>query len=199
MKHATFIHVPKTGGTSVFSTLWLAEQQHKNFHLWRGHETGLCRIEKLTAILGESVAMNFWHESFRFSFVRNPWDRHVSCYHAFGDTDQLSFEDWILSGSLIRHDFSLLFTGDIRPDILNQSSFLLDRDGNDMTDFIGRFENLQEDFDTVCSIMNILSTDVGHLNRSEDRDYRTYYTSNETKDLVAAKDRWVIDRFGYTF
>jgi len=82
---------------------------------------------------------------------------------------------------------------------LNQSSFLLDRDGNDMTDFIGRFENLQEDFDTVCSIMNILSTDVGHLNRSEDRDYRTYYTSNETKDLVAAKDRWVIDRFGYTF
>lgn len=66
-------------------------------------------------------------------------------------------------------------------------------------DFVGRFENLQEDFDYVCDRVRIKRKKLTHANKSKrDRDYRKYYDS-ETKEIVAKKYADDIGRFGYEF
>ena len=58
-----FIHINKTGGTSIEKALGL-EKDH------------LTASEKKTAIGKQK-----WKKIYSFAFVRNPWDKVVSHYH----------------------------------------------------------------------------------------------------------------------
>jgi len=77
--------------------------------------------------------------------------------------------------------------------------FALDKKGDPIVDFIGRYENLQEDFNKVCKAIGIAPVKLLHKNKSErPKDYREAY-NNKTKEIVArvfAKD---IELFKYTF
>ena len=62
-----FIHIPRTGGTSI----------EKSFGLTLGNE----EKHLSAAELREKAGPEKWAQSFVFSFVRNPWDRIISLYH----------------------------------------------------------------------------------------------------------------------
>lgn len=78
-----------------------------------------------------------------------------------------------------------------------QKEFLTDRDGKLMVDFVGRFENLQEDFRHVCKTIGI-ECSLPHVNRSQHVDYRTYY-NDKTIQLVYEHFKEDIEMFGYAF
>ena len=75
-----FIHIPKTGGTSIAEpdyeggngalAGYLGEQDYA--------QAGHIRAVGLKQRIGAS-----WDQYFKFAFVRNPWDRLVSLYHYF--------------------------------------------------------------------------------------------------------------------
>jgi hypothetical protein len=132
--------------------------------------------------------------SFKFAFVRNPWDWQVSNYHyvrqrtdhpfhaqyaRFRDFDD--YLDWRIN--------------DEGPEL--QQEFVLDDAGELIVDFVGHFESLAEDFATVCRRIGI-PAELPHINRSEHSDYREHYTA-ATRDLVAEAYRSDIDYFGYDF
>ena len=87
-----------------------------------------------------------------------------------------------------------------------QYKFVLDKKGNILVDFIGRFENFEND---VCYVLRILnnqtsSTDkihfetMPHLNQSSRTHYYEYYDS-ESKEIVEHLYKKDIELFNYTF
>lgn len=138
---------------------------------------------------------NDYEGYFKFSFVRNPWDRIVSCYfnkvlgqsyNAFQECFGKDFEyfiDFINRQNVDKAD----------PHIRSQSSLL---PLNDL-DFIGRFENFEEDLKYVFGVINIDPL-ICHKNFSQHEHYSHYYTER-TRDIIADKYKEDIENFGYKF
>ena len=65
--------------------------------------------------------------------------------------------------------------------------------------FVGRFENLNKDFDTILNRIQLgISSSLPHLNKSTDGEFRTQYTPHKV-DQVAEMRARDIACFGYTF
>jgi hypothetical protein len=201
-----FIHIDKAAGTSIQRALQphalqRADNRGRRRLVWLGALNrlgGLHRIlefpEHVTACtVKKCLPAQFYARSFKFAFVRNPWDRLVSRYayllrsknhprHKFVKAMQ-SFEDY-LSWEIAR--------GKMR-----QTDYVCDARGNLIVDFIGYFERLDEDFAKVCAQLNV-KAELPRANTSSHRDYRTYYTP-ATRELVATHFQRDLELFGYDF
>lgn len=129
---------------------------------------------------------------FIFTFVRNPYDRIVS-YFSWGKFNNphnfIDFESFVKT-RLSKKDF---FNGDFK-----LQTFSIDDPGK--CDFIGRFENFADDFDTVMKMLGIKFDGLTmHRNKMKRDEYRKYYTSSEIKDIVTEKFQKDIETFDYTF
>jgi hypothetical protein len=199
---AIFVHIPKTGGQSV-ANVFLAVHGltwDKREALLMAHNPDPARGPKRLAHLKASEYVACGHVGqqtfdcyFKFSFVRNPWDRAVSYFHyaPFGEKAGIPF------GKFIEDLGARRAAGDLRFE--QQVRFVCDREGRCLVDFIGRFENLQEDFAKICDRLKLGAQSLSHTNAAPARKpYREYYDA-KTRELVAALFREDIERFGYTF
>jgi len=204
---AIFIHIPKTGGQSICRALGAQSvlvrgtirrrklvQGNRFFTI--GHHWPARKIKKCLDSL--DVPMQ-WDSCFRFSFVRNPWDRVVSLYffkkmregekYPFkNDQDKkrianMTFEEWIIRVLQNRH-------------IKNQYDYIT-VNNKVVTDFIGRFEAIQSDFKNLCDKLEYRAI-LPHVCKSKHDHYSKYY-SKHTKELVADFFRKDINYFGYSF
>jgi len=80
----------------------------------------------------------------------------------------------------------------------NQLDYLKDRDGNIGVDFIGRFENLQEDYNKVMTTIGLPERTLKHINKYERNDYRKYYSDKDIEKVFQLYKR-DIEYFNYTF
>jgi len=213
LKHRfLFVHIAKTGGTSVRSALqglrwrdpwyWPIFLCSRLSHL-SGHRiaTKLPRHAKIVAAK-ELLPREFFDSLFKFAFVRNPWDLQVSSFHHIrrerpqylgGHEDFESFLRWKL-------DPQRPYQYHVDTSIELQSDYLIDLHGEVVVDFIGRYERLDEDFAHACARIGIRQPPLPHRRKAADRtkDYRTYYT-DETARLVADRFRRDIEILGYRF
>ena len=182
-KNVIFIHIPKTAGSSIRSSL-------KDLPL-KPRNAGIDRHFKALAIRSR-VDLELFNSSFKFAFVRNPWDRQVSLYHYILKTSiHPTHEKTKLLGCFKTFVFS---RAKLR---FSQYSWISDKEGNLLVDFVGRFENLEADFQTLCTKIGI-STKLEHVNATDHLHYQHYY-DDETRDLTARMHSEDIERFGYTF
>ena len=215
-----YTRIPKTGSTSVTGHLTenmdeLRDKQHRApWHI-------LDEINPRTL------------DYFKFTFVRNPWERCVSRYFweryfkgrwapkegylngnstfaefakskgpPYGPNDERKF--YVpLSG---RNKRNTRLRGNLRRIRIraqkspweNQLDWISDENGVVLTDFVGRFENLQEDFNIVCDKIGIPQRKLPHKHKSEHKHYTEYY-DEESKQIVAEKYAKDIEYFGYKF
>jgi hypothetical protein len=132
---------------------------------------------------------------FTFSFVRNPWSRFVSLYRATGFNMRFQFKLFVL------YEFKKMGLEYYSWFFSPQSDFIIDEEGNPLVDFIGKFENLQNDFSHVCGQIGIPVTELSHTNKSKTKipkPWQDYY-DDETKEFVGDFYQRDIDLFGYEF
>jgi hypothetical protein len=186
-----FVHVPRTGGTSVTDVL---------FGQFIGH---FSLIDLLDAAPKDVRALP------RFAITRNPWDRLVSAW-AFAkagsgidgrvrisqpeqyavpafDSFERFVHEWLTPRSTSPLD------GIFRP----QHSYLLDRHGKLDFSHCGRLEQLDKTQEWLASISR-KSSDFGNKNATQRFDYRPYYNA-ETRDIVARIYSRDIEVLGYDF
>ncbi len=138
---------------------------------------------------------------FQFAFVRNPWDRLVSC---FLDKTKMSIgTKWQLRDYKKYKNYSFTdFVHAIKNDDINKCNshhrLQYNLINHNYVDFIGRFENLQTDFNTICDKIKIPRKQLPHKNKTEHTHYSEYY-NDETKNIVAEKYAKDIDYFNYKF
>ena len=201
-KKFLFVHIFKTAGTSITDSLarfcyrpdstrpsnWMA---FFSTNWTKIHRKPIKKHATATEIR-DSLDREIFNSVFKFTFVRNPWDWQVSLYHyILENPENHGYEETMKMGSFRNFVFSrekLSFT---------QTSCLVDESGNLLVDFVGKFENLDEDFQTICHKVGI-SANLPHINKSKRTRYQGYYDA-ETRDLTARLYAEDIERFGYTF
>lgn len=193
---AIFVHVPKTGGSTI-STLLRHERLlglKRNDPDPRTHKHAT--LFEHMAALGDEA-----DDYFKFSFVRNPWDRLVSAYHYVVErrtgefpavAAHKSFADF--AAAISRRPEEFLESDYFRP----QSSFLIDDAGNMPLDFLGKYETFEDDLQTVLTRLGIRRTLMQHRKRSKHSDYREYYDAG-MRDAIAEIYRKDLEAFGYEF
>ena len=165
-----------------------------------------------------------WDSYFKFVFIRNPWDWVVSewKYHfkprkvnvaslinnpiattryiknsqkikALNSKNSFSSEDINYLFAHLKHFFPVLPNASG----LYQSHYVFDIDGDRLVDFVGRFENIQNDFEVIKDRLG-LDVCLPHLNSTKRDTYKTYFTQ-DSKERVAQLWKKDIDNFGYKF
>ena len=142
---------------------------------------------------------------FKFTFVRNPWDRVLSLYHVFKNRLHITFEEFVfdyltrLSVELDKDSFDRLsgVENSLHRHCLCQHISFHNGEEN-YVDFIGRFETLEDDLNLIKKELNV-DGGLPHLNRSKKRKLPKDYYSDETVLAVSNLYKKDIDLLGYKF
>jgi hypothetical protein len=156
-----------------------------------------------------------WNKYYKFCFARNPWDRMVSAFYFkkkminilntthISDTTRLMERKWFQDTLLGAREFSEWILKQNNSEypasyIVPFQKPLVFENGNTLVDYIGRFENLQEDFNIICDKIGIPRQELPHKNATKHKHYTEYY-DDETREIVAERYANDIEYFGYEF
>ena len=166
-----FIHVPKTGGSSV-AQFFAGTTMPRYKHMLTSADPWMKRGV--------------------------PWDRAVSMYYfrvvqsrtRRRCSKNLSFKQFL------KHPRCAGPRAGI-----DQTHWLLDDKGNMCMDYVGRYEDLQGSLDYVCDRVGVARGKIPHktsTKRLRDKDYWEYY-DDETRELIAKRFKRDIETFNYEF
>ncbi|MFW6047171.1 MAG: sulfotransferase family 2 domain-containing protein [Candidatus Woesearchaeota archaeon] len=189
-KHnCVFIHIPKTGGTSI----------RKGF--FKGNYEG--------PFFGKIPEK--YSQCFKFAFVRNPFDRLISAWkHFTTGTDTISskekssfrnislesFLNIVTNNSIIYDGRRSTFKEKIRHHTIPQTHPF---NCLNEADFVGCFETLEKDFEVICEKLKIKSNRLPKINKSKrSREYKNYFTPS-TRKITEKYYKKDLEKLGYKF
>lgn len=207
-----YIHIAKTGGTSVRSVLNKLRWHDPMYYLmfpchklsnFSGHTTAT-KFPRHSGVIAakEMLPDSFFNQLYKFGFVRNPWDLQVSSYHHIQREKPHQLKGIKNFSGFIKYKFDpsrpYIFHFDIATKL--QSDHLVDLEGNIIVDFIGRYETLKDDFNTIGKHLGLKNNCLPHKRKATDRkkDYRSYY-DDESIEAVAKHYKKDIELLNYQF
>ena len=197
-----FVHVPRCGGTSIEKAIWGQHQTEE--HLRHGfisryenkYQTGGLQhllAWQIRAETGEPV----FNDYFKFTVVRNPWDKLVSQYHFMAKREDLrqfigmnADDDFTAYLELIQKKLHVQWE--------HQHKFIFDENGKSMVDFVGRYEQYDRVAAWLLNRFGIRRGKLTHRNKSQRRPHHEYY-NDDSRERVAQMYAKDIELFQYTF
>ena len=200
---AIYFHIGKAAGTSVEKLLDNKKRDHKvadydDFYGYdRDHNIYLQHAS--AAFMRDNVDRNIFDNYYKFSVVRNPYERLVSVYHYLIDQHTKEF------GSFEGYINTL-------PNLVSQSNLLKGShhiaqscythiEGQQICDYIAHFENLPNSLNPVTSKLN-LKTELGKHNVGRFYNWQvkpvpSYYTK-EMINIVIELFKADFESYGYS-
>ena len=211
-----FIAIPKTGTTSIRTQLRqigkpLIPNPHLNilqvrdaidiFFLKKNLATNRSfpSVEVRTYSQIKNDSASFFSNAFKFSSVRNPWERAVSLFfrkEGVQDQKNLSFDQFIENH---------LYASDtcVHPTLhKNQLDWICDDNGKILLDYVFKLENfsnaIEDIFERTNGLIRLENTVANKNESSKSSEYRNLY-SEKTKKMIAKRFEKDIDTFQFTF
>ena len=201
-----YSHIPKCAGT----TIEVALKKHASPSLGNelAKENKWWRNKRLFELYSENPSY------YKFSFTRNPFERIVSAF-TFFTNNNISFKNFVLEIELfLDHNPQNIFKEVDHNFCCNPSVHKTFMPLNDALlgyhvlpqnyyispkfDFIGKVENLQNDFDQVCESVGLDKIKLPNLNQSSHQHYTSYY-DQESRSLVENLYQEDLIQFKYNF
>tara|TARA_B100002052_G_C15886579_1_gene601863 strand:- start:4753 stop:5475 length:723 start_codon:yes stop_codon:yes gene_type:complete len=187
-----FVHIPKTAGISLSKSIF--GDQSDTTHL---------SVRRLRLLFDKNEFNNYY----KFTFVRNPWDKLFSCYRYLKNGGDSNYHtNWINNELNNYNDFNSFVEKWVNykniytfSHFLPQSWFIVNSNNEINVDFIGRYENLNKDFQKICSELSI-KPDLKYYNKSDKikLNYKDYY-NQKSIDIVYKVYKEDIKRFKYDY
>jgi len=195
-KRFVYVQVPKVACTSIKQALLPAfgvEWQEGDRTVHNSLRKSKARVSKRT------LSRPRFRNAYRFSFVRNPFDRVVSAYFSKVKNTRRNLlrQPGVYTGMPFGEFVEVVCAapdGEADQHIRSQWTFL---DGVRM-DFVGRMENMGDDWARVVGAIGV-PPDLPHANRSGAREGYRYFYDDELARKVAERYRDDLEMFGYSF
>lgn len=173
-KNFIFIHIPKTGGNSIQNIL--RDYSDEKIVCKASYQDGFERFELESKQFGTTkhssvneykirLPSEFFEASYKFTCIRNPWDRMISFY--FSPHRGVKYWDRNLFIELINN---------VQP-ALNYLR-IPKEDANNILkkfDYIIHFDQLEEGFSDVCKQIGITKKSLPVRNKAIKSHYTKYY------------------------
>lgn len=199
-KRVVYLEMPKVANTSIKASILGYQNLEDSITIQ------IIASEQIVHELNEKQK-----DYFKFTFVRNPFERLVSCYESKYKTDQkyLGKElehlwyDYYLFGYIKKDKGFDSFVRKIYriPNCLKdfhfipQYNIIFDKKKQCMVDYVGKIENIDKVYPKLCK--KYMFDELPHMNRSEKKTWMDYYTK-KTAQMVYQMYRKDIVKFGYT-
>ena len=206
-----FVHIPKAGGTSIENVIWPLKKDKIESNLYKGlvdkyhnkYQTGQLQ-HLLASQIQMGVGKSIFRDYFKFTIVRNPWDKVISQFTYMQRREDLREFIGMKKDDGLKTYLSLIKK---RKHVQweHQHKFFLNEDGDQLVDYIARFENFNN---CVESILKILKLDrvmfglkarkIPHSKKGT-REHYKYYFDNESSEIVHEMYNRDIELLGYKF
>ncbi len=185
-----FIHIPKCAGSSMEALPFWSKGS--------GHKT----LQQFSSVEG-------FPSYYKWCFVRNPWDRVVSAWDTCPEIKPITFPRFVNTLYENRHkiqNLPCIKWGIGLPHVglaVSRIHFLpmlpvIKVDGKMVMDFVGRFENIKNDWNKLTNHLGV-KNELPHNNKRKSKPpYQGFYT----KDLISKVGEIYkedIDFFDYKF
>ena len=174
-QNTVFYTIPKTGNSSINFLFLKKNKSLESFETYFDiHSAKRKYISKNKNLKMDSL--------FKFTIVRNPFDRLVSCYkNKVLDENRFKFL-FIKKNTPFNKFCKIIFR---IPDFLSDVHFMSQSYilANKKVDYTGRFENLKKDFEPIRKKFKLDT--LPHINKSQNKknEWRDFYTL-QTANLI---------------
>jgi len=198
--NAVFIWIPKNAGTSMYHALrryGCVKTKEAGRIKYQFSQRGLVTFGHMDyhTLLEEGyISEEFDRTAYKFCFSRDPYDRAVSTYVYLRNArgfEQTFLDFWRSVDENgpdpigIEH---VTGTSQCNPQVRWIENLEMD--------FVGRYENLAEDFDILTKELGLPPHSMGHQNRSRRKSPNQYYCA-ETKAIIEKLFAEDFEYFGY--
>lgn len=205
-KKFIFFHLYKCGGNSLRKLL---NQSDSHATEWGGVH-GL--PEDVRNHYLKEDKLEVFNNFYKFTFIRNPYDFMVSTYFYGKSYPNHFMHNDIINNNMTMEEFVPYYMNirlqhqnpSIRPigsnKVVTFHDWLVDKEGNDIMDYVGKLETMDDDIKLIFLKLNIpiSKAPTVNVNPNRDKNYRKYYT-DKSRAMVEGAFHWSLNKFNYTF
>lgn len=192
-KKFIFIHIPRTAGTSIEETfledsnlIYRNKFLHFLFDNYIHESAFFSFFSSHTTALNVSEKSKNYDAYFSFAISRNPYSWLVSVYHytlnRFKNNENY-FSDLFpyIKQSKNFREFAIIIAKNQTVKSF-QKRFVVDENGKQIVEYIGKFEDLENEIEKIKRKVNVHKSLV-HKNKSDHESFENYY-DDELKDII---------------